>query len=94
MDVVKLKNGAEEVAALVTTTMMTLTRLLHDNPIAAVDAVGLARDRGYDASFTLSALKDLALVRDDGTMHSSIRNIIASAAKGEGLELELVNPRA
>jgi hypothetical protein len=37
-------------------------------------------------------LKALSLVQNDGSIHESVRNIVLSAAKGDGLAMKFQSP--
>jgi hypothetical protein len=93
MQTVILKNGIEEAKPLVQVTMMSLRSLLQDKPIVFYELVMKCRD-GNHQFFGRSEddLKALSLVQSDGSVHDSIRNIVLSAATGEGLEMVLGSP--
>lgn len=63
--------------------------------IVLYELVACCRDRNHqpfgNAGEKLAALE---LRREDGTIHESIRNIVLSAASGEGLDLTLGSPLA
>lgn len=95
MEMIKLKNGAEEVAAIVATVTMTLRKLFDTQPIIAYELVMLARDATHTPwGATLGELKRAGLVGPDGRMHTSIRNVVLSAVTGDGGNMVLGNPRA
>lgn len=95
MDILKLKNGSEEVAPLVNVTMISVRHLLESNPIAFVELVSLCQDRDHELfGNTAVELQRLALVKPDGSVHGSIRNIVLSAVEGEGLEMRFISPLA
>lgn len=95
MNRLKLKNGTEEAAPLVKVTMMSAEHLVESNPIAFVELVALCRDRDHELfGNTAVELQRLALVGPDGSVHDSIRNVVLSAAEGEGLEMRFVSPLA
>lgn len=90
METVILKNGAEEVKALVNVTMFSLERL---GPIEFYELVQTCRVRGHvPFGNTQSTLQSLGLLERNGVPYDSIRNIVLSAAVGEGLELRLQSP--
>lgn len=99
METYKLKNGAVEAAPLVKATMMSIRSL---DPISLYELVEVARKPDHQPfGNTGEKLKGLALLEPASggfgpatRMHDSIRNIVLSAAQGEGLELELVSPVA
>ena len=89
-ETVTLKNGASEVKGLVTVTMLMLHDLLQDKPIVFYELVMKARDPNHKF-FGCSGdnLKAVSLVQGNGQIHDSIRNIVLSAVKGEGLQMTL-----
>lgn len=90
METVILKNGAEEVKALVMVTMMSLRHL---EPIAFYELVQKCKDDTHIFwGDTEEKLKSLALLECSGRPHDSIRNIVLSALAGEGLDMRLVSP--
>lgn len=99
MEVIKLKNGTEEAAPLVTVGMMALKNLFETRPIHFFELVSLARNSAHVLfGKTGQDLLAQSLVQDAGngryTMHDSLRNIVLSAVVGEGLEMRLWDPRA
>lgn len=99
MEMVTLKNGAEEAKPLVALTIMRLERLLKDAPRALYELATMARDREHEP---FGNTGDILVERDflsrdsDGAyaMHPSERHIIVSAIKGEGAGMKLVSPVA
>jgi hypothetical protein len=97
---VKLKNGTEEVGALVLTTTMSVNSLLERGlAIPAYELVQLCRDgRHRPFGSCGETLEKLGLVQkgQDGSysVHDSIRNIVLSMASGEGLEMTFGSPVA
>ena len=90
---VVLKNGAEEAQPVVTVAMMSLNRLIQDNPIAFYEMVQVCRDPNHQPfGNTALILKDLSLMEESGQVHDSLRNIVLSATEGDGLDLTLVSP--
>jgi hypothetical protein len=96
METVTLKNGSTEALPLVQTAIMSITSLWDSDPIAAFELVEVARNPEHRPfGITGKKLKNLGLLEsENGGMHQSLRNIILSAAQGEGLKLWLVDPRA
>lgn len=93
MQMVRLKNGAEEAEPLVAVTMMSLRNLLQQSPIAFYELVMLCRKPGHKLFGNADKeLKALSLVDPSGHVHDSIRNIVLSATSGEGLNLSLGSP--
>lgn len=91
MDVVKLKNGAEEVEPLVKVTMMVLRDLWTKDVITAYELVMCCRDRDHQPfGNTEQKLRDRSLY----PIHDSIRNIVLSSVTGDLLEMQLGSPVA
>lgn len=93
METVILKNGAEEAKPAVMATMMSLRHLFDSEPIVAYELVMKCRDPKH--SFfgnTGDKLKQLSLVQPDDRVHDTIRNIVLSAAQGDGLDMTLGSP--
>jgi hypothetical protein len=89
-----LKNGSEETESAVKITMLSLKWFM-EQPFGAITVYELVQlCRGPHELFGNHGdkLKEAGLLQDDGSVHETIRNIVLSAADGEGLELQLVNP--
>jgi len=92
---VELKNGAIEVRSIVVTVYFLLEDLLQTTrgAIAFHDLVSLCRDSKYHLQDGQKEyLIESGLLQQNGTVHSSIKNIVLSAVLGEGLNMELVLP--
>lgn len=95
---VTLKNGAEEVLALVTVTMASLDAISRQGKgVVVFELVELCRNPNHKPwGDTGDELKEWKLATCDiegrWEVHDSIRNIVLSAAKGEGLDMEIGNP--
>ena len=92
-----LKNGTTETTALVAVTMMSVNRLMDEGKAVVVfELVEMCRDRHHEPwGDTGEELKSLGLVSESGGewhIHESIRNIVLSAAIGEGLDMKIGNP--
>jgi hypothetical protein len=95
METVKLKNGSEEVEALVKVTMISLGGLFEEKPLVFYDLVMYCRDNSYEwFGHNQSICKELSLLLPDGSVHDSIKNIVLSAAVGSDLDMRLVSPVA
>jgi hypothetical protein len=93
MELIVLKNGAEEAEPLVKVAMLSLESLIQSSPIAFYELVMKCRDSNHQFfGNTVERLKELSLVQRDGTIHDSVRNIVLSAAEGDGLDMKLVSP--
>ena len=97
---VRLKNGIEEAKPLVAVVMLSLESLFKEGKgIVFYELVEICKDSNHKPWGTAIGedLKNLSLASEvDGKwlVHDSIRNIVLSAAEGEGLDLRLVNPVA
>ncbi len=95
MNVVKLKNGAEEAEVLVETIMLSIHRLWDEELIIGYELVMKCRDRNHKFfGIAGKKLAELGLVSPDGDIHDSIRNIVVSAFVGDGLKMTLISPIA
>jgi len=96
MIAVKLRNGTEEAKALVQVVFMHINHLWEQGlggVLTVYDLREVCRGNAAVVSDTnMATLKRLELVGEDGRVHQSIRNIVESALKGEGIETELVSP--
>lgn len=98
MNIVKLRNGAEEAEPVILTTMMSL-RSLWDSGLTGIlavyDLAEICKGGGYAPSNdTLETLKQHALLQSDGKPHGAVRNIVLSAVQGDGLDVRLSSPVA
>jgi len=96
MEFVKLKNGSEEPVPVVGATMMSLENLLHTYPGHFYELVMKCRDRSYKLlSDSQKVLRALGLIQnesigyEEGSVHSSIRNVVLSAVEGDGIDMVL-----
>lgn len=96
MGTAKLKNGSEELKSLVLLTMISLRNLIETNPIAFYELVTKCRDDSHRLfGNTVEVLKRFVPTQDErGRVHESIKNIVLSAAEGDGLEMTLGSPFA
>ena len=98
MEVVTLKNGAQEAKVLVAVVLQGLERLFMERPGAAVDLVAFCRDSTHEFfgtnGATLTDSNWLVRTSDRYVVHDSDRNVILSAVEGDGLEMTLGNPIA
>lgn len=91
-ETVVLKSGIEMPRALVLVTYRALRRLMETEPLTLFDAVQMARTGQSRASS--AARLDAEGITQGGQMHDGIRDIILSAALGDGLDLQLTSPVA
>jgi hypothetical protein len=93
---VTLNNGSIEAEGLVAVTMISLMHLVKDGTggmLAAYDLVMRCRDGSYQFfGDNEEKLKAIGLVERDGNVHSSVRNIVLSAAKGDGMDMTFGSP--
>jgi hypothetical protein len=98
MESVFLKNGAEEPKVLVTVTMMSLEALLEDaaGAIAFYELNEKCKNPAHNffSEAIIEQLRSLSLIDSSENVHSSVRNIVISAAEGEELSLCLRSPVA
>lgn len=91
MKIVILKNGADEADVLVASVLVTLNNILDvgvAGTIACYDLVMLCRDPNYHVfGKSKKLLKDNALIDPNGTVHSSISNIVLSWSRGNGTDM-------
>ena len=93
MDMVKLRNGTEEAAPLVSVVKLGIRRLQEKRPITLYELVMKCRDRDHTFSGGCEdELISLGLVERGGHIHESIRNVVLSSATGDGLEMTFVDP--
>lgn len=80
---------------MVDVTMLSLRDLCQSNPLAFYDLAMMCRDKDYQPFGNNGELLRTAnLIASDDTIHDSIRNIVLSAAEGDGLEMHIVSPIA
>lgn len=87
MQPIKLNNGAEVPAILVSTTMEAAKQLLHDDTIAFYEMVEKCRDQSYTMwKDTEKKVKKYIII------HDMTCDVIKSAVRGNGLEMRLDSP--
>ncbi|NLH78692.1 MAG: hypothetical protein GX465_16820 [Acidobacteria bacterium] len=97
MNILKLKNGSEEAEPLVKVTMMSLNQLMQGLPgaIDAYELVEKCKDPAHEMfGDSEKHLIDAGLMEGPGRIHDSVKNVVLSAASGEGLELHFESPIA
>jgi hypothetical protein len=99
METVNLKNGSAEAKPLVAVTMLSLNSLFDkgmNGALAFYELVQKCNNPDHEiwgeAQSTL--LMGLGLLDVNGDVHSLIKNVVLSAAQGEGLGLSLGSPYA
>lgn len=101
-ELMKLKNGSEEYVAAVATTMLILKNLMDSLPgVLAVFDLSEVCKNGYAAANVsqentdrLVKLRLLDKVDGGFIVHDTVKNIVLSEISGEGIFIELVDPRA
>lgn len=94
MEMMKLKNGSEVAKPIVVSVMVTLNTLLREMPIAAWEAIEMARNPDHKPiGGAGETLEKFGLIQS-GRMHDAIRDVIASAAQGEGWDVTIGSPVA
>lgn len=98
LEVVTLRNGAQEAKPLVAIIWAGIRKLLDDpmgGGIVMYELVMKCRDSNHQFfGNTGDRLKALRLVELNGAVHNSIRNIVLSSAEGEGLQMSFRCPVA
>jgi len=90
---VLLRDGTTQPEPLVMTTYVALLKLM-DSPMRFLDVAEAAREESPLHPNSVPSAAALALVDENGDMHSSVRSVIRSCIEGEGLEMRLVSPFA
>jgi len=95
LDMVVLKNGAKEVAVLVSVTMRDLRELRTEDIIAFDGLVMKCRDGNHKLfGNTEEFLKSKAMLERNGQPYNVVKNIVLSAVTGDGLDKKLGSPLA
>ena len=90
---IRLANGSIVPDVTVEVTMFCLKELITSNPIAFYELVTKCRDEKHQLfGNTEEILMHAGLIQTPGGIHDSIRNVVLSAAKGDGLEMALGSP--
>ena len=94
MELMKLRNGSEVAKPIVTYAMMATKRLAEELPFVLFEAVKMARNPDYKPSVEIcETLESYGLLKD-GEMRRAVRDVIASAASGEGWDVTIGSPVA
>ncbi len=98
MEMLQLKNGSEEPKSIVLATMVS-TKGLWDSGITGMCHVVELVNRCHDSHCDIDRsseerLKGLALLQEDGSVHSSVRAVMLSATTGKGFEMTFGSPIA
>ncbi len=90
---VTLKDGTQVPESVCILVMKSLNVLLEQNFTAFYDLVMLARGRDYRVSEgNANAIRNLALLENDGRPHEDVRAIVRNAVEGEGWQMVLGSP--
>jgi len=93
MEEVKLKNGTMEAKIEIAAVLLILEGILDDRPFAFYDLVKHCRDATYRIWGPNELyLRQKKLIAPDGTIHSTIKNVVLSAVSGNGFHMALGNP--
>ena len=93
-NLVILKNGESLPEPVINSALMSLKKLLSNDPIGFYELVALCRDESHKLFGNYAAsLGDLALI-SDGRPTDLIKMIVLESTEGEGLDLKLVSPYA
>ena len=87
-----LSSGKVESESAVRMILVALASL-RGNPLAFYDAATLARDPSYQWQLLPSSrqtLTDLQFLDDSGSMHPTVRNVIACAVVGDDFKIEIL----
>ena len=96
-EVVALKNGSKAPLAAVEMITLVLRRMISgdlDQMQALIDFVDCVRDDKPLSEKSQKIILSYGLIEAQGVVHDNTRNILLSAAVGEGLMLQLVSPYA
>jgi len=99
MKKILLKNGSKEADTLVAVVMISLRGLFDSGGVGGALAVYELREKCKDPDHEIfgmlnEPLENLRLINSNGTVHSSIRNVVLSAVEGEGMDMTLGSPVA
>ena len=97
VELIKLKNGSEEVKAAVSTIMISLKALWDQEPVAVIELAEVCRDPDHEIFGGLTGqcrkvLVGAALLHKDGSVHATVRHVVLSAVEGEGIDTQLGDP--
>jgi hypothetical protein len=85
--VVRLRDGTETPAPLVTTTMLALHRLLNDDPIGLYELAMRSRDRDHQLWGDYEQRLESAAL-----LHPAVLEIVRNAIEGDGMDMRLRSP--
>jgi hypothetical protein len=94
---VTLKNGSNVENSIVSTTMSALRVMMGgDLPsqLAVIELVEYLRAGQKIEEESMKLLVECGLIKTDGRVHEDIKNIVLSAAHGEGISIEILSPYA
>ncbi len=92
-EVVELKNGSKEDKRIVVVIMVSLRNLIKTHPIALCELIMKCKDANHQFfGNTGEVLQGLCLVQIDGSVNTSVSDIVLSAVEGDGLDMTLSSP--
>lgn len=99
MKVATLRNGSKEVLSEVIITNMALLEMIK-YPTLLIRLIEIAKNpksspyssKNINDIRAIGKLVKSGLINEDGTMHSSTRNVILSSIEGDDLDMQIVNP--
>jgi hypothetical protein len=92
MESITLRTGATALLPVVATTMLTLERLVRENPLAFYDLAMLCRDASYRPFGSNADLLESLGMTDRERVDSQVRDIVLAAVEGDDLAMRLVSP--
>lgn len=95
VEIVKLKNGTEEALILVAGTMMTLETFMKEQPSVLDQLLKVCENPEHKPIGDIGeVLEYWSMIQADGKVHDSVRNIVLSAVRRDGLDLIVESPVA
>jgi hypothetical protein len=94
MEMSLLKIGKSVPKPVAMTTMVALRQIAENDPLAFYELVELCKDSNHQIWGDTDKLKGLSLLQSDGRVRDDVKEVILSAAEGEGMELSLGSPFA
>lgn len=96
MEMLALKNGSSAPKPMVITTMRSITYLWEKGltgMCVVIDLVDRCKNPNHKIpDGDMSQLKELKLIESDGHILEVVKDVVLSAAKGEGVHMTIVSP--
>ena len=89
---VMLRNGKEAPDILVNTTMLALSTLLSQQPVAFYELVEVCRNKDHVIFGDCASRIERFGLMESGRVHECVRDIVLSAVDGEDFDLTLHSP--